>query len=90
MEITGVRVKLWNDDRLKAFANITFDDCFMVCGLKVIQGNEGYFVAMPSRKRPDGSYKDIAHPINGRMRQLMEDTVMRAYETELQQQRQSA
>lgn len=90
MEITGVRVKLWNDERLKAFANITFDDCFMVCGLKVIQGNNGYFVAMPSRQRPDGTYKDIAHPINGTMRQQMEDMVMRAYAAELQHQRKTA
>lgn len=90
MEITGVRVKLWDDDRLKAFANVTFDDCFMVCGLKVIRGNDGYFIAMPSRKRPDGTYKDIAHPINSRMRTLTEEMVMRAYEVELQQQRKTA
>ena len=80
MEITEVRIALREDDKLKAFASVTFDDCFVVRGLKIISGNGGMFVAMPSRKKPDGSYQDIAHPINNEMRSKLEQMVISEYE----------
>ncbi len=83
MNITEVRITLRNEEKLKAFASITFDDCFVVRGLKVINGSQGYFVSMPSRKRKDGSYQDIAHPINNEMRKEIEDKVLDAFEKEL-------
>lgn len=83
MDITEVRITLRNEEKLKAFASITFDDCFVVRGLKVISGSQGYFVSMPSRKRKDGSYQDIAHPINNDMRKKIEDKVLDAFEVEL-------
>jgi len=83
VDITEVRITLRNEEKLKAFASITFDDCFVVRGLKVISGSQGYFVSMPSRKRKDGSYQDIAHPINNEMRKKIEDKVLDAFEVEL-------
>ena len=83
MEITEVRITLRDEDKLKAFASITFDDCFVVRGLKVINGSQGYFVSMPSRRRKDGSYQDLAHPINNDMRKEIEDRVLDAFEAEL-------
>ncbi len=83
MNISEVRITLRNEEKLKAFASITFDDSFVVRGLKVINGSQGYFVSMPSRKRKDGSYQDIAHPINNVMRKKIEDKVLDAFEKEL-------
>ena len=83
MEISEVRVTIRPDDRLKAFASVTFDNCFVVHGLKVIEGNNGLFVAMPSRRRSDGTYQDIAHPINNRMRAVIEEQVLGLYKDEL-------
>lgn len=79
MEITEIRVTLRNEDKLKAFVNITFDNAFVVRGLKVINGNTGFFVSMPSRKRPDGTHQDIAHPINNDARKMIEERVLAAY-----------
>jgi len=84
MKITEVRVSLCNEERLKAFVNITFDDEFVVRGLKVIEGHNGFFISMPSRRRSDGTYQDIAHPINNAMRTMLEETVLKAYEDQLQ------
>ena len=86
MEITEVRITLRDEEKLKAFANITFDNAFVIRGLKVINGNQGYFVSMPSRKRSDGTHQDIAHPVNNEMRRLIEEKVLQAYETELKTQ----
>ena len=83
MKITEVRVTLKDEERLRGFANVTFDDAFVVRGMKIIRGNDGYFVAMPSRKRPDGTHQDIAHPINAAMRQELEEKVIEAFEAEL-------
>lgn len=83
MEITEVRISLRNEEKLKAFASITFDDSFVVRGLKVINGSDGYFVSMPSRKHKDGTYHDIAHPITNEMRKRIEDKVLDAFEQEL-------
>lgn len=86
MEITEVRITLRDEERLKAFANITFDNAFVIRGLKVINGNQGYFVSMPSRKRSDGTHQDIAHPVNNEMRRLIEERVLEAYENMLKSQ----
>ena len=83
MEISEVRVTIRPDDRLKAFASVTFDNSFVVHGLKVIEGNSGLFVAMPSRRRSDGTYQDIAHPINNEMRAKIEEKVLGLYRDEL-------
>lgn len=86
MEITEIRVTLRDEDKLRGFANVTFDNAFVIRGMKIIQGNNGYFVSMPSRKRPDGTHQDIAHPVNRDMRNAIEKAVLEAYEKELQQQ----
>jgi stage V sporulation protein G len=83
VDITEIRVTLRDEERLKGFANVTFDDAFVIRGMKIIQGNTGYFVAMPSRKRPDGTHQDIAHPVNSEMRDEIERKVLEAYEAEL-------
>lgn len=83
MEITEVRITLKNEEKLKAFASITFDDSFVVRGLKVISGSQGYFVSMPSRRRKDGTFQDLAHPINNDLRKIIEDTVLDAFESEI-------
>jgi len=83
VEITEVRITLRDEVRLKAFANVTFDDSFVVRGLKVINGDSGFFVSMPSRKRTDGTHQDIAHPVNNQMRKVIEERVLEAYKREL-------
>jgi len=83
VEITNVRISLRSEEKLKAFANITFDNAFVVRGLKVINGANGYFVSMPSRKRADGSHQDVCHPLNNEARKQIEDKVLEAYEEAL-------
>ena len=83
MQVTEVNVFPVNEERLKAYVSITFDDAFVVRDLKIILGNEGLFVAMPSKKRKDGQFKDIAHPLNQETRQMIEKAVFEAYETEI-------
>ncbi|HCU23465.1 MAG TPA: septation protein SpoVG [Deltaproteobacteria bacterium] len=82
MEITEVRVFPVNEDKLKAYATVTFDDCFVVRDLKIIHGNSGLFVAMPSKKRKDGTFKDVAHPLNNEFRSKVEKVVLDAYDQE--------
>lgn len=84
MEITDVKIFLRNEEKLKAYATITLDDCFIVRDVKVIQGSNGLFIAMPSRKKPDGTYKDIAHPLNNETRKKIEDKVLEFYKKELE------
>lgn len=79
MEITEVSINLRDEERLKAFANITLDDVFVIRGLKVINGNKGLFVCMPSRKMNDGTYRDIAHPITNEFRVKMEKVILDEY-----------
>jgi stage V sporulation protein G len=86
LEITEVRVTLRDEDKLRAFVSITLNDCFVVRGLKIIQGTNGMFVAMPSRKRADGQFQDVAHPINSDMRSRMEDIILREYARETERQ----
>lgn len=84
MKITEVRVSLRDDDKLKAFVSITLDGCFVVRGLKIIRGNKGMFIAMPSRRKPDGTYQDLCHPINMSTRKWMEDEIMEKYKSEVE------
>jgi len=79
MEITAVKVFPVNEEKLKAFVIITLDNCFVVRDLKVIHGNSGLFVAMPSKKRRNGSFKDTAHPLNVETRNMIETKVLAAY-----------
>ena len=84
MKISDVRVRLVkkDDSKLKAVASVTFDDCFVVHDTKVIEGNEGFFIAMPSRKTGEGEYKDIAHPIKTETREELRDIILSAFEEE--------
>ncbi len=85
MEITEVRVfPVANEERLKAYATITLDHIFLIRDLRVINGNTGLFVAMPSRKMKDGTFKDIAHPLNSDTREMIEQKVLAEYERELE------
>lgn len=80
MQITDVRVRrLEAEGKMKAIVSVTFDGMFVVHDVKVIEGNEGLFIAMPSRKGTDGEYRDIAHPINSAMRQVMHEKIIEAY-----------
>jgi stage V sporulation protein G len=81
MEITEVKVYPVRkpDDKLKAFVTMILDNCFVIRDMKVIYGNTGLFVAMPSRKKADGTYADIAHPLNTDMRKCMEELVLEEY-----------
>ncbi|MFA5138049.1 MAG: SpoVG family protein [Elusimicrobiota bacterium] len=83
MEITEIRVHLRNEDKLKAFVTATFDSCFVVRNMKIIEGNKGLILCMPSRKLPNGTYKDIAHPITMEFRKFLEDRIMAAYHDEV-------
>lgn len=81
MEITDVRIKkVASEGKMKAVASVTFDNAFAVHDVKVIEGPEKLFVAMPSRRTPDGEYRDIAHPINSDMRNMLESKVLAAYD----------
>ncbi len=84
MNITDIRVRIVkkDDSKLKAVASVTFDDCFVVHDIKVIEGAEGYFIAMPSRKTNDGEYKDIAHPIKTETREELIKVILSAFEEE--------
>jgi stage V sporulation protein G len=81
--ITEVRIHLRNEDKLKAFATVTFDRCFVVRNMKVIDGDKGLILCMPSRKMPDGTFKDVAHPISAEFRSVLEKKVFACYEDEL-------
>jgi len=83
MEITEVKVFPVNEDKLKAYVTIIFDNCFVVRDLKIINGNTGLFVAMPSKKRKDGTFRDIAHPLNSELRVSIEKKILQVYEEEL-------
>ncbi|NMA01109.1 MAG: septation regulator SpoVG [Clostridia bacterium] len=81
MNITDVRIRKINmDGRMKAIVSVTFDDAFVVHDVKVVEGQNGLFVAMPSRKMPDGEFRDIAHPISSSAREVIQSAVLKAYE----------
>lgn len=80
MEITEVKVFPIQEEKLKAFVSIVFDQCFMVNDIKIIQGRDGLFISMPSRKKKNGEFKDVAHPLNNETRRMIEDKVLGEYE----------
>lgn len=83
MDITEVRIFPVNEEKLKAYVTITLDHCFVVRDLKVIRGGGGLFIAMPAKRRKDGTFKDIAHPLNSETRERMESKIIEEYEREL-------
>ena len=76
------KVEKREDSKLRGYASVTIDDCFVVHDIKVLEGNQGFFVSMPSRKTPDGQYKDVAHPINTDTREQLNKVVLEAFEAE--------
>jgi stage V sporulation protein G len=85
MEITEVKVFPINEEKLKAFVSIVFDQCFMVNDIKIIQGRDGLFISMPSRKKKNGEFKDVAHPLNNETRRMIEEKVLAEYDHALQE-----
>ncbi|RKD33901.1 septation regulator SpoVG [Thermohalobacter berrensis] len=87
MEVTDVRIRKINnedDGRMKAIVSVTFDNQFVVHDIKIIEGNKGMFIAMPSRRMLDGEFKDIAHPINSETRSKIQEAVFKEYEKALE------
>jgi len=81
MTITDIRIrKISTAGKMKAIVSVTFDDMFVVHDMKIIEGQSGYFIAMPSRKTPSGEYKDIAHPINSETRDMIQHAIIEKYE----------
>ena len=84
MQITDIRTRVVSkESKMKAVVSVTFDDSFVVHDIKVIEGEKGLFIAMPSKKTPDGAYRDVAHPINGEMRAVLQDAILSEYERAL-------
>jgi stage V sporulation protein G len=79
MKITDIRIFPVDEPKLKAFVSVIFDHCFIISDIKIIEGNKGLFLSMPSKKRRDGTFKDIAHPLNSDTRKMLEDAVIEAY-----------
>ena len=79
MEITEVRVFPVDEEKLKAFVSIIIDDCFVVSDIKIISGSNGLFISMPSKKRKNGTFRDIAHPLNNETRKMIEERVLARY-----------
>jgi stage V sporulation protein G len=93
VNITEVRIRLKTkeESKIRAIASITLDECFVVHDIKVIEGNDGFFIAMPSRKTPEGEFKDIVHPLNTETREFIKQRILEEYEkarAEKQQQQQ--
>lgn len=81
MNITDVRIRKINQEgRMKAIVSVTFDNAFVVHDVKVVEGTNGLFVAMPSRKTPEGEFRDIAHPISANAREIIQSAVLKAYQ----------
>lgn len=86
MQITEIKIHLMDEERLKAFVSVTFDHCFAVRNMKVIEGPNGLMLCMPSRKTADETHKDLAHPTTQDFRRYLEQNVLHAYKTELERQ----
>ena len=85
MQITDIRIRKYFDEGpMKAVVSVTFDNQFAVHDIKVIYANEKFFIVMPSRKNPDGTYRDIAHPIHAEFRAALEDAVLKEYAAQMQ------
>ena len=84
MQITDIKIrKFFEDGPMKAVASVTLDDCLAIHDIKVIYARERFFIVMPSRKNPDGTYRDIVHPINSDFRHQLEESVIEAYHVQL-------
>ncbi len=83
MEVTDIRVFPVDEEKLKAYVTIVFDDCFVVSDIKVIHGTSGLFISMPSKRRKNGTFRDIAHPLNSETRRMIEEKVLAKYEEAL-------
>ena len=84
MQITDIKIrKFFNEGPMKAIVSVTFNDCLAVHDIKVIYARDRYFIVMPSRKNPDGTYRDIVHPINSDFRANLEEAVIDAYHVQL-------
>lgn len=84
MQITDVRVrKITKEGKMRAIVSITIDEEFVIHDIKVIEGEKGLFIAMPSKKATDGEYRDIAHPINSRTRETIQNIILESYEKAL-------
>ncbi|MFQ5767261.1 MAG: septation regulator SpoVG [Acidobacteriota bacterium] len=79
MDVTDVRVFPVNQDKLRAFVSIVLDRCFLIADIKIIHGNNGLFVSMPSKRRRDGTFRDVAHPLNHETRKMLEDRIIGEY-----------
>ncbi|NLY42875.1 MAG: septation regulator SpoVG [Clostridiaceae bacterium] len=91
MEITDIRIRKINaEGKMKAVVSVTFDNSFVVHDIKVIESQDKLFIAMPSRKTPDGEFKDIAHPINAETREALQNAILEKYETTLVQENEIA
>ncbi|TYP51660.1 septation regulator SpoVG [Thermosediminibacter litoriperuensis] len=83
MEVTDVRIRrVENEGRMKAIVSVTFDDEFVVHDIRIIEGEKGLFIAMPSRRTPNGQFRDVAHPINSAARAKIQDAVLKQYNGE--------
>src|SRR5262245_11256786 len=80
MDITQVKIFRVDEEKLKAFVSVIFDECFVVSDIKIIQGANGLFVSMPSKKRKNGTFRDIAHPLNNETRRRIEERVLHQYQ----------
>ena len=90
MQITDIRVrKLTKEGKMKAVVSVTFDDVFVVHDIKVMDGDKGLFIAMPSRRAGDGEYRDIAHPINSDMRDRLQSEILAKYEEAVKESREN-
>lgn len=85
MEITDIRVFPVDEEKLKAFVTVVFDHCFVVSDIKVINGPNGLFISMPSKRRKNGTFKDVAHPLNSETRRMIEEKILSRYEQALAQ-----
>lgn len=85
MEITEVRVTLRDEEKLKAYASIVIDKCFIVKDLRIIDGNDRLWVAMPNKKRRDGTRRDVCHPLNQETRDMIESVVLERYDEEMRE-----
>lgn len=91
MQITEVRIRMIDTEgKMRAIASVTFDGCFVVHDIKIIDGQEGPFVAMPSRKIGDGEFRDVAHPIQQFMRDMIREAVFKAYDDAIRERMQTS
>lgn len=86
MDITDIRIRqVGTEGKLKAYVTVTFDDCFVVHNVKIIEGKNGAFIAMPSRKTKKGEYKDVAHPINSDFRGMLQNKILEEYDRQVEE-----